>query len=244
MEDFVFIDDNPVEIEEVKSVLPSVTCIQFPKDVTQLPIFLDQLHCLFPIENVTKEDSNRTELYKKMKKSSVLSSTKESDITSFLKSLSMEMDIYERDAKNNDRAVQLINKTNQFNLNGIRRPKEDCDRLLANGARLITANLKDKNGDHGEVLVILIDKNSRVLSFVMSCRIFQRQAEFIFLSEIFNMGVEEISMNYLATERNEPFRLFLLKFFDEIQDKQYKFNSKLLSDIFPNNEKLFTIKKH
>ena len=88
LDSFVFIDDNPVEIEEVKSALPSVTSIQFPKDVTQLPIFLDQLHCLFPIENVTKEDSNRTELYKKMKKSSVLSSTKESDITSFLKSLS------------------------------------------------------------------------------------------------------------------------------------------------------------
>ena len=93
----------------------------------QLPKFLDQIHCLFPIKNITQEDANRTELYKKMKRSAVSSSKKETDIKDFLKSLSMEMNIYEKNSKNNDRAVQLINKTNQFNLNGIRRSKMNYD---------------------------------------------------------------------------------------------------------------------
>ena len=244
LQDIVFIDDNPIEIEEVKATLPNVTCIQFPKEVGQLPKFLDQIHCLFPTKYITQEDANRTELYKSMKSSAVSSSKKETDIKDFLKSLSMEMNIYEKNSKNNDRAVQLINKTNQFNLNGIRRSKDECDELLENGARLITASLRDKNGYHGEILAILIDKKSRVLSFVMSCRVFQRQAEIIFISKLFNMKIEEISMDYLATDRNEPFRLFLSKFFEEIQDGQYSLNEKLISGIYPNIEELFTTKGH
>jgi hypothetical protein len=58
------------------------------------------------------------------------------------------------------------------------------------------------------------------------------------------MKIEEISMDYLATDRNEPFRLFLSKFFEEIQDGQYSLNEKLISGIYPNIEELFTTKGH
>jgi FkbH-like protein len=244
LQDIVFIDDNPIEIEEVKVSLPNVTCIQFPKEAGQLPKFFDQIHCLFPIKFITQEDTNRTDLYKSMKSSTLSLSKKETDIKDFLKSLSMEMNIHEKNSKNNNRAVQLINKTNQFNLNGIRRSKDECDELLENGARLITASLSDKNGYHGEILAILIDKKSRVLSFVMSCRVFQRQAEIIFIYKLFNMKIEEISMDYLATDRNEPFRIFLSNFFEEIKNGHYSFNEKLISDTYPNINELFMTKRH
>ena len=70
LSDFVFIDDNPVEIEEVQSKLHQVTCLSFPSDTNLLPIFLDQLHSIFSLRNITEEDVDRTEFYKRMKKSS------------------------------------------------------------------------------------------------------------------------------------------------------------------------------
>src|SRR4029450_7658478 len=79
------------------------------------------------------------------------------------------------------RAVQLINKTNQFSINGRRFAEDEVAQILAGGGRLLTATLNDKNGTHGEILAILIDANDVVKAFVMSCRVFQRRAEFAFI---------------------------------------------------------------
>ena len=70
----------------------------------------------------------------------------------FLKSLEMELELFERTAFDNDRAVQLINKTNQFNSNGNRISKQHCDQMINDGARLITAQLRDKNGEYGNAV--------------------------------------------------------------------------------------------
>ena len=68
----------------------------------------------------------------------------------------MEIDISERAVGNYERAIQLINKTNQFNSNGVRRSVDEFNAVLRGGGKLFTASLKDKNGDHGEVLAILM----------------------------------------------------------------------------------------
>lgn len=239
LSDFVFIDDNPIEIEEVKVSLPSVSSIQFPKDATGLSEIFDRLQKLFPLHGVTSEDANRTALYKKMSQSSI-SSNKGGDITKFLESLRMEIEVSERNIDNFERAIQLINKTNQFNLNGIRRSADEVNAILKDDGKLFTAGLKDKNGDHGEVLAILIDKNHKVVSFVMSCRVFQRQAEVIFILMILKFIVSEVIMSYEATDRNEPVKLFLSKFFEDVQSGEYTFNKSLIEHKFPTVEQLFT----
>ena len=240
LSDFVFIDDNPIEIEEVKVTLPNVTSIQFPKDTSGLSELFDQLHTLFPIYEFTNEDVNRTALYQKMRRSSVSSSNKAGDITEFLESLCMEINISERTVDNYERAIQLINKTNQFNSNGVRRSVDEFNAVLRDGGKLFTASLKDKNGDHGEVLAILMDENHKVMSFVMSCRVFQRQVEIIFILILLKLKVSEITMVYKATDRNEPFRLFLLKFFEDVQSAEYSFNRELIDQKFPAVEQIFT----
>jgi FkbH-like protein len=242
LDDFVFIDDNPTEIEEVKTALPAIQCIQFPKDVRQFPNMIDELHSVFQISNITDEDVNRTDLYKRMKISNVESADKDTDINEFLKSLNMELEIATRTSSDNDRAVQLINKTNQFNSNGVRRLNDECDDLLDNGGRLITGSLRDKNGNHGEVLAILIDQNNEVLSFVMSCRVFQRQAEIVFIYAILESGIEFLSIDYKKTERNEPFRLFLSRFFPKVKSGKYTLTPKLILDSYPRAQKLYKVK--
>jgi FkbH-like protein len=244
LKDFVLIDDNSVEIAEVNTALPAVTCIQFPKEVAQFPNMIDQVHSLFQISNITMEDKNRTALYQKMKRSTLDSSHNETDIDKFLKSLGMEMDLFVRTAVDNHRAVQLINKTNQFNSNGIRISKQQCDQLLESGASLITAKLKDKNGDHGEILAILIDANNKVLFFVMSCRVFQRQAEIIFMVALFKSGINDLSLDYTKTERNEPFKLFLSKFFPKVESGRYTLTPKLIVERYPRAQKLYKVKMY
>lgn len=243
LNDFVFIDDNPIEIEEMKTALPEVTCIQFPKETEQFSNMMQQVHNLFQISKVTAEDKNRTSLYKLRKKSNLEFSYTETNIDEFLKSLEMEIELVKRSASDNDRAVQLINKTNQFNSNGNRISKRHCDQLIDSGARLITAQLRDKNGDHGEILAILIEANSKVLSFVMSCRVFQRQAEIIFLLTILKeFKYDYLAMHYTKTERNHPFKLFLSRLFGTVDSGCYHITPRLISDAYPSVEKIFTVK--
>ena len=241
LHDFVFVDDNALEIEEVKIALPEINCIQFPEEVVSFSNMLEKLHELFQISNITKEDADRTELYKRMNISKIDSSDVDTNIDEFLKALKMQVNLTFRTVVNNERALQLINKTNQFNSNGVRFSKDECDQLLSDGARLITAHLKDKNGDHGEVLVILVDSNNLVLSFVMSCRVFQRQAEIMFLSILFETGIGHLVINYKETNRNEPFKLFLSKFFSKVSSGTYTITPKLISDNYPNVKKLYEV---
>lgn len=241
LSDFVFIDDNPIEIEEVNVALPKVTCVKFPQDSSGLTNFLDELHTLFPIYEVTDEDLNRTALYQKMRRSTISSSNKVGDITKFLESLCMEIYICERTADDCERAIQLINKTNQFNSNGIRISVDEVQGVLNAGGKLFTGSLKDKNGEHGEVLALLMDNNHNAMSFVMSCRVFQRQVEFVFISVLLKQ-IGTIKMIYKMTDRNEPFRLFLSKFFEVLDGGEYCFDSELVEGKFPNLGRLFSVR--
>ena len=45
----------------------------------------------------------------------------------------MQIIIHDRSESNYDRAIQLINKTNQFNINGIRRDQKEILNIIKNG---------------------------------------------------------------------------------------------------------------
>lgn len=241
LEHFVFIDDNPLEIQEVGQSLPAVTCIQFPKEASGLRLLMETLHRLFPGHAITAEDAKRTDFYRQMARSvgPVLGGSH--NITAFLRSLAMKMTIHDRSTGDRTRAVQLINKTNQFNINGVRRSDEEIAALLAQGARLYTAELSDVNGNHGEVLTILIDSQGVVLSYVMSCRVFQRRAEFAFLGGLTTLGHAQLEIKYTKTERNEPVRLFILELFPNANSGGYTLGTDQLSALLDVEGSFFEI---
>jgi FkbH-like protein len=241
LEHFVFIDDNPLEVSEVGQALPAITSILFPKNASGMQSLLESLHRFFPITTVTDEDSNRTHLYRQMASSTETVSGEGYNITEFLRSMDMQMVIYDRSTGERSRAVQLFNKTNQFNINGVRRTDGDVARLLAQGVRLYTGEISDVNGSHGEVLAILIDSKGLVLSYVMSCRIFQRQAEFAFLGALTTLGISHLEIDYLKTERNEPVRLFLLKLFPSSSIGHWNLESERLVSLLHDEGSLFKI---
>lgn len=206
---FVFVDDNPVELAEVERELPAVHRLLFPSSEKALPTLIAELTRLFARAAITDEDRERTALYQRRLQSAVPSVGSGGDVYAFLRELDMTMTIRDRSTGDRTRAIQLINKTNQFNLNGRRLDESEVSAQLAAGSRLLTATLSDRTGSHGEVLAALIDNSGCITSMVMSCRVFQRRVEFAFLAWVVARTSRVRSADYVETDRNAPVGRFV-----------------------------------
>ena len=206
---FVFVDDNPVEREEVQQALPEVRCLAFPTHDDQLPALLDELAALFQRRELTEEDRERTAMYRRRLEGMAPAATEGADLTVFLATLGMRLILHDRTEGERTRAVQLINKTNQFNANGRRWTEEEIAAVLGRGGRLYGATLEDRSGSHGEVISCLLGPDGVIEAFVMSCRVFQRRVEYAFLSALAAHGTRPAAVRFAVTERNEPFVRFI-----------------------------------
>ena len=239
LESFVFIDDNPVEINEVQGSLAQVKCILFSLESSKYLNMYQQLASMFINNNPTEEDINRTKFYQSMKKTIDVIEGQSSDLSSFLKSLQMNIIFSKKTINDSDRAIQLINKTNQFNLNGIRRKPSEIHSIIQNKGFLFTAALSDINGEHGEILSLLINNDNEVVSFVMSCRVFQRKIEYFFLSILLEKYFGEIKFKYIETERNSPVKLFFNSLKKTNQSKEITLAKSDIDQAEPNLYDIF-----
>ena len=119
------------------------------------------------------------------------------------------------------RALELVNKTNQFNLNGVRYTESDWASELARpNAELIVTSYEDRFGLLGKIAVILghlEGSTLHVCTWVMSCRAFARRIEYVCLRNCFERyGVGQINFDFLATEKNGPLREFLTHLIGEV----------------------------
>jgi len=222
LEHFVFIDDNPVEVNEILEYLPEVNTFLFPKDLNGLNKIFTELEVKVATSKITAEDKNRTKMYKNIVQTSHDLKNEIIDLSDYLQSLKMQVTIHDRSEDDNQRAIQLINKTNQFNLNGIRRDEKEVLEIIKNGGNLYSASLSDKNGEHGEVISILIDSTNTALSFVMSCRVFQRDLEYYFLRYLLKNVTPKLKIIFESTERNKPASMFINKIFNNSNDDVYE----------------------
>jgi FkbH-like protein len=208
----VMVDDSPLELAEVQAAFPGLTTLQFPTSGDgQVWEFLSHLRGLFGKRNSTAEDRLRVSSLRAGM--AFRASGGETSGDEFLASIngSLEVTVGEADKA---RALELFNKTNQFNLNGLRLTEAGLDRALAeDGASLITVSYEDKYGPLGTIAALLASHDGSTLaigSWVMSCRAFSRRIEHHCLQYLFErFGVDEISAAYRPTERNGPLREFL-----------------------------------
>lgn len=239
LEHFIFIDDNPVEIHEVENALPNVRCFSFKKDLNYLNETFLVLENLFQSSEITQEDKKRTEMYKASTLKVSHKNHEDMDISDYLKSLNMQIIIHDRSESNYDRAIQLINKTNQFNINGIRRDQKEILNIIKNGGKLITAELSDINGSHGEIISFLINDNNLVESFVMSCRVFQREIELFFLDYVIQNISQSIELNFKNTKRNKPVQIFLERLNVKDTDEQITICAETINPFKDSINKIF-----
>jgi len=216
----VFVDDSPLELAEVKSVFPEMECLRFPRDDDQAAyILLEDLRDLFGKEFVFEEDAIRLDSIRsgaELRNQKMNGPSLEADF--FLKQLEAELTLNLTYDASDERPLELINKTNQFNLNGKRMSKTELvSRMAAHNAFFLLVSYRDKYGPLGKVAVILGKVDSQRLNidtWVMSCRAFSQRIEYKCLEYIFDeLGISEITFDFKPTVRNRPLQEFLLKVF-------------------------------
>jgi FkbH-like protein len=210
----VFVDDSPLELAEVQSAFPEVECLQFRPDSPAAVLeLLRRLADLFGRETVRDEDRLRAESIRNAEafRAGVAD---EGDADGFLASLDAQVELaFGRDA-GDARALELVNKTNQFNLNGRRHSAGDWEALLARpDAFLATVSYRDKFGPLGKIAVVAgtaSDGEVRVEAWVLSCRAFARRIEHLTLKTLFErFGAERVVLDVVRTARNGPLQEFV-----------------------------------
>ena len=213
LDSFVFWDDNPIEREKVRKKLPSVDVIEPDEDVSEWPKQLSEYLGFLKHSNL-KEDIKKTEQYKQ--RDNFLEKKKLfDDEIKYLKSINVRINIEKLNESNIDRAVQLTNKTNQFNLTTKRYTHSDIINLSKNGD-VFLVKLKDIYGDHGIISLMIVKKFNDLAyidTFLLSCRILGRYVENYLLNFLKKYSIKKklngVLIQFIKTNKNTPGLNFL-----------------------------------
>lgn len=196
---FVFLDDNPFEIEEVRTRLPQVDCHLFPyQRPEEALVVLDKVESLHA-RRLTEEDTVKAEQYRaeaERNQAREIAPT----LQEYLTSLAITVQASVNEAGHLRRITQLINKTNQFNLTCRRYVEAEVEQAMAEG-HVYDFKVADRFGDMGLVAVAIV-RNGVIENLLMSCRALGRHVEVAILRYICDRhpGVRAV---YRAGPRNQ-----------------------------------------
>ena len=204
----VFFDDNPAERSIVRQLQPDVAVPEVPSDPAYYIRALDR-HRYFEAATISSEDLHRNQFYQADVKRQALESSA-ADVNSFLTSLDMTARIEPVSDATLERTVQLIGRSNQFNLTSRRYSNADLVHLTSDAAWITrTVSLSDRFGDHGLISVLLAKVEGDTLAidtWLMSCRVLKRGVEVVLLNNLVldarSRGLRRIVGEYIATSKN------------------------------------------
>jgi FkbH-like protein len=223
----VFADDNPFERNLVRQELPEVAVPELPEDPAGF------VGCIaaagyFEGLSVTNEDQERVNQYRANAEREQLREAT-TDMGAYLQSLRMELHCSPFDQIGLQRIVQLINKTNQFNLMTRRYTDAEVQAVMADPAALhLQFRLQDRFGDNGVIAIVIgrLDSERQLVidTWLMSCRVLGRQVEAATLSVVARragaMGATALRGAYRPTAKNEMVRDHYPKLgFDELEQQ-------------------------
>ncbi|MFT0533497.1 HAD-IIIC family phosphatase [Castellaniella hirudinis] len=214
VDSLVFVDDNPFERNLVRQALPMVRVPELPEDPS---FYVDTVARSGYFESVTltQEDLQRAVQYQaNLQRAALLES--QTDLGAYLNSLDMVLEWSRFNPTNLPRIVQLIHKSNQFNLTTRRHTEEDIDSMMRAGqGALLSLRLVDRFGDNGIIAVVMAlpDRTHadlpdawRIDTWLMSCRVLGRQVERATLRVLIQLaraaGMKYLIGEYLPTAKN------------------------------------------
>jgi FkbH-like protein len=209
LDSLVFVDDNPVEREIIRQFLPEVEVIPLPPDPAHYARALYD-YLLFETSSFTAEDAAKTEQYRAKAQIAELEASAGS-IDDFYRSLQMKAVVQPFDELHLPRIVQLIGKTNQFNLTTRRHTMAAVRQFMADPDSVhFYLKLRDRFADHGLVSLIMGRKEGPVMdidSWLMSCRVIGRTVEAELLSQVSaaaaRMRCSSIRGTFIPTAKNQ-----------------------------------------
>ena len=207
LDSFVFIDDNPFEIEEVRARLPGVECYLFDRGRPEQALALLDGIASLRARHVTAEDLSKTEQYRgEARRQEVQRSAASMD--DYLASLDIRVHIARNNVGSLRRVAQLINKTNQFNLTTRRYTEDEVATAMRQGG-VYAARVVDRFGDMGIVGVAIV-RDGALETFLMSCRALGRRIESQVLRHVCQTEADrELRASYRPSAKNRMVETFL-----------------------------------
>lgn len=208
LDSFVFVDDNPAEIEIVRQFTPEVQAILLGPDPADYIAVVQNARCFEP-RAITYEDTQRSEQYRAEGQRNELRATT-TDLDAYLRSLEMTGIFRPLEAVDAGRLSQLTQRTNQFNLTTRRRTEAEILELAGRpDVVAFSFRLRDRFGDHGLVSLMIGRVQGDVLevdTWLMSCRVLNRDVEESMLNELVRRatarGCTIIRGVYIPTAKN------------------------------------------
>jgi FkbH-like protein len=223
IDSLAFMDDNPVEREQVRAALPEVTVIDMPEDPVEYAAALRECPA-FERLTLSAEDQQRTSFYVAERERSQAEQTFQTK-EDFYRYLEQEAEIAPVSPSSLARISQLTQKTNQFNLTTRRYSEPQIEEMAAKPEwQVLSIRVRDRFGDHGLVgVAITRDENEacEIDTLLLSCRVIGRTVETALLSFLGQAAVargrSRLSGKFLPTKKNAPAKEFYAQHGFELQ---------------------------
>jgi FkbH-like protein len=211
LDSFVFVDDNPVECEAIRQQLPEIAVIAAPVQEPWKLVELLAEQPFFDAAVITNDDVNRSQEYKaQAQRTELANSTANRD--EFLASLNIVCTFLSALDAPLARSVQLLAKTNQFNLTTRRHSATEVEAFASKaGGQAVAVRVRDRFGDAG-VVGLALARNKGDLCYIdsllLSCRVIDRGIETALLAHLAQraarLGAKWLVGEYIATKKNAP----------------------------------------
>jgi FkbH-like protein len=219
LDSMVFLDDNPFERHLVREQLPEVIVPELPEDPAEYVRAISELN-LFEVTTFSEEDRRRADLYRANAERQQMQAGF-SDIGEYLRSLDMRVRMKRFDTFHLPRVVQLLQRSNQFNLTTRRHGAAECEEMMRREDEWVPLYvcLRDKLGDNGLISVIILKVAGPVLevdSWLMSCRVLGRGVEQYAMNQVVAIarqrGCHSVMGTYIPTAKNGMVKEFFAQF--------------------------------
>jgi FkbH-like protein len=217
--DFVFIDDRADELEMVATRFPGVLCLD-----AEEPSTWRRLQAL--AESLEPVDMDRTLMYRQREQRESFvqriaqrtdDGSADADRVELFRELGLSVKLSWATRSDVKRVAELVNRTNQWNLEGSRTSEREVAAWQRSPEHLVVvARTSDRFGDMGVTCVAIAHARGDelvLLPFVLSCRVFGYGIETSVLGllcdEARARGLRRIVGRYVPTPHNAPCRDFL-----------------------------------
>jgi FkbH-like protein len=206
-----FLDDHHLERGEIRHALPEVYVPEWPSEPIDLvPQLVESGR--FLIVRSGAEDHDRQEFYR-IERVRQEARTAAPDLGEYYRQLQLGLRAQRVDAESSARVLDLLAKTNQFNLTTRRHGRAALEAWLARDDAYVRAfRLADALGDYGLVGVLLAAPGAAgelvIDSWLLSCRAMGRTVEDAMFRHLWafarERGFHKLVGDYIPTQKNAP----------------------------------------
>lgn len=215
LDHMLLIDDSPHERAWVRDQIPQLLVPDLPADSSLYADWVGSLPSLLVLRQ-TAEDSRRTAQYHETRGREAYRSSV-GTVEDFLRGLALRVHVEKVTDQTLGRVVQLLAKTNQFNLTTRRHDEATLKRQITDLTwRVYTMRVADRFGDFGLTGVGIVACSPDIWhldSFLLSCRVIGKSVETALLAHIASEarahGATALSAEFVDSGRNQVASTFL-----------------------------------